>query len=134
MSFVPSFDLWNSAGNSLIYTFPVVQVTNAPQSPTKIVEIEGTRGIGSVIIGGGTAPWDLVIEGILQGDDYEAVVVAMDALEAAVAVNTAYILRIDKTDSTYYEYHVKRIQSIEYPDNLRTSHQKYRVVLRASSW
>jgi hypothetical protein len=134
MPFIPSFDLWNSAGDSLLYTFPVVFATNAPQSPTKVVEIEGTRGIGSVIIGGGTAPWDLVIEGVLTGDDYEAVVVAMDALEAAIALNTPFMLRLDKTSSTYYEWHVKRILPIEYPENLRTSHQRYRVVLRAGSW
>jgi hypothetical protein len=134
MSFVPTFTLWNSAGDSLLYTFPVVQVTNAPQSPTKVVEIEGTRGIGSVVIGGGTAPWDLVIEGVLTGDDYEAIVVAMDALKTAVALNTPYLLRIDKTSSTYYEYHVKRILPIEYPENLRTSHQRYRLILRANAW
>jgi len=134
MSFVPKFRLYNSAGDTLLYTFLVVQETNSPQSPINTVEITGTRGIGSIIIAGGTSPWNLIIKGVLIGDNYQAIVVAMDALESTVTLNTAFLVRIDKTISSYYEYNVKRILPIEYPENLRTSNQKYIVTLRANSW
>ena len=134
MSFVPKFKLYNSAGDTLLYTFPVVQEINAPQSPINAMEITGTRGIGSIVIAGGTSPWNLIIKGVLIGDDYEAIVVAMDALEITVALNTAFLVRIDKTISSYYEYHAKRILPISYPENLRTSNQPYLVTLRINSW
>ncbi|KKL88285.1 hypothetical protein LCGC14_1926240 [marine sediment metagenome] len=134
MPFIPKFRLYNSVGDTLLLTFPVVQETNAPQSPSNIVEITGTRGIGSIIIAGGTPPWNLIIKGVLIGDNYQAIVVAMDALESTVTLNTAFLVRIDKTISSYYEYNVKRILPIEYPENLRTSNQKYTVTLRVNSW
>lgn len=134
MSFVPAFKLWNSAGDTLLYTFPVVVFTNAPQSTQKVVVIEGTRGVGCLTIDGGESSWDLIIRGVLSGDNYQAIVVAMDALEAAIVLNTAYKLRLDKTVSTYYSWNVKRITPITYPENLRTSHQVYECIFKANSW
>jgi len=132
--FIPRFKIYNSAGDTLLYTFPVVQRTNLPQSPINIVEIPGTRGTGSIVIAGGTPAWDLIIEGILSGDNYEALVVAMDALESVVALNTAFLVRVDKTISSYYEYRAKRIVPISYPADLRNNNQQYIVTLRINSW
>ena len=136
MAFVPKFQLYDSTNSALLYTFPVVQRTNIPQSPIKTVEIEGQRGIGSLIINGGVAPWDAFLEGVLDSVDYEAMVVKMDALETAVQANTAYYLRLDKTSSTYYSYKVKRIVPIEYPESLRNGNefQNYILNLRVNSW
>ncbi len=135
MSFVPTFKLWNSAGDTLLYTFPVVQFTNAPHgADSRSVVIEGVRGKGAIIIDGGASAWDLILRGVLTGDDYEALVVAMDALNTAVVIGTAYELRIDKTSSTYYSYNVKRITRINYPENLRTGHQEYEIVFKVNSW
>lgn len=134
MSFVPTFKLYDSTGLNLLYTFPVVQETNSPKSVKKTVVIEGTRGKGCIIIDGGEDIWDLNIRGILSGDDYEALVVAIDAMESAIQLNTKYILKIDKTSSTYYEYKVKRILSINYPQSLRNNIQEYTCVLKVNSW
>ena len=135
MSFVPKFKLYDSAGAVLLYVFPVVQFSNAPHgADSRSVVIEGVRGKGAIIIDGGATAWDIIIRGILSADDYEALVVVMDAMNSAVVLQTAYKLRIDKTISTYYEYNVKRITRINYPENLRTSTQNYEIVLKANSW
>ncbi len=135
MPFVPKFRLYNSAGDTLLYTFPVVQFSNAPHgADSKAVVITGVRGKGAIIIDGGATAWDIIIRGVLSADDYEALVVVMDAMNSAVVLQTAYKLRIDKTISTYYEYNVKRITRINYPENLRTSFQNYEITLKNNSW
>lgn len=134
-SFIPRFKLYDSTGLNLIYQFIAVQATNAPQSVKKTVEIKGQRGKGGLIIDGGDDWWDLYIEGIIMAvDGYEDLIVSIDALESAVVLNTPYILKIDKTVSTYYEYKVKRIEPITYSDNLRTDSQEYRIILKVNSW
>ena len=131
--FIPRFKLYNSAGDSLLYTFPVVQATNAPQSPKSTVVITTLRGKGCVVIDGGTTAWDLTIRGILQGDNYEALISEIDALES-IQLNIPYLLRIDKSSSTYYSYKVKRIEPINYPDSFRTDIQEYNITFKVNSW
>jgi len=132
------FRLYQSDGVSLIYTFPLVQEANYPQTPRKSVVVEGQRGKGAVVIDGGEASWEMTIRGLIMIDTadegYEEIIVDIDALESAVAVNTPYILKISKTDSTNYEYRVKRIEAIEYPQSLRTDSQEYIVKLLVNSW
>lgn len=135
MGFIPRFTIYNSAGDTLLYTFLVVQSTSAPHgADSKSIVITGVRGKGAIIIDGGDNAWDISITGILSGDNYEALVVAMDAMNTAIPLNTALKLRISKTSSTYYEYNVKRIVGINYPQNLRTSTQEYTVVLKSNAW
>ena len=59
----PYFKLYDS-GNNLIYTFPLVQATNAPQTPRKSVVIESQRGKGAIILDGGEEIWELYIKGL----------------------------------------------------------------------
>ncbi len=132
--FIPRFKLYDSTGNTLLYTFPIVQRTNIPQSPKDIVEHSTVRAKGSIIIEGGDQAWDIEIEGILHGDSYIELASKIDELETLVQVNIPYILRFDKSDSTYWNYKVKRILPIEYPESLRTRRQDYIIRLRANSW
>jgi len=136
--FTPKFKLYNTGvGGTLRYTFIAVQYTNAPQTTGKYVEIKGQRGIGSIIIDGGTDTWELVIRGILYNegdDDYEDLTANIDTLEAAVVYNTPYVLRIDKTSTTYYEYKVKRVKPISYSESFRTDMQEYEVRLLVNVW
>jgi len=136
MAIIPKFQLYDSTGANLIYTFPVVFDTNIPQTPSNAVVIEGLRGKGGIIIDGGEDMFEIFLHGVLIADDYEALTVLIDALEAAVPIHTAFHLRLDKTASTYYEYHVKRIKAIEYPiaDSKRTDIQEYIVRFEANSW
>ena len=134
MAFLPKIKLYASDGVTLAYTFPVVQSINAPQTISKNVVIEGMRGQGCVVIPGSSASWDLVIAGIFLADDYSAITALIDAIEAAVPVFTNFILIFEKTISTSYSYHVKRIESIEYPESLRVNAQEYIVRLKVNSW
>lgn len=134
MSFVPEFKLYNSTGLNLIYTFPVVQSTNVPQSPVKSVEIEGIRGQGSIIIDGGVSSWNLTIRGLFYGDDYEALIVKVDDIESKIVTLTPYILKIEKTAVTQYEYKVKRIEPITYEESLRDNFIYYRINFKVNSW
>lgn len=134
MSFIPRFKLYASNGSTLLYTFIAVQSTNAPQTPTKNTVISGMRGQGCIVIPGAAAEWDLTFNGILLAENYEALVVLMDALESALLLNTKYVLKVEKTSVTSYSYNVMRIVPIEYPESLRNNFQEYQVTLKANSW
>jgi len=134
----PYFKLYASNGTDLVYTFPIVQSTNLPQTVKKTIEIKGQRGKGSIIVDGGNDTWDLEIRGLFVIDNadegYEEITVKIDTIESAIELNTPYVLRVDKTDSTYYEYNVKRINPITYPSSLRTDLQEYIVTFIVNSW
>jgi len=137
-NWVPRFKLYASDGITLKHTFEAVQRTNLPQSPLRHIPIEGVRGKGKLIIPAGTETWDLEIEGVMYIDtaveSYEDLVVKIDAMESAIALNTAYYIRLDKTDSTYYSYKVKRVEAIDYPQSLRTDMQRYLVKFVVNAW
>jgi hypothetical protein len=136
---IPRFRIYNAAATELLHTFELVQNTNLPQTPRNIVEITGVRGKGSIIIDGGEAPWDVFIEGVLTSKlkgwhAYKELTSKVDAMESAVAVDTPLILTLHKTESTFYQYKVKRIEPISYPPSNRVFRQDYRVNLRVNCW
>jgi len=133
-TWVPQFKLYNSAGTGLLYTFHAVNYTNAPQTVESFVEITSLRSKGSVVIDGGEAVWDLELRFTLLGDDYEDITSQIETLENTIAFNTPYVLRIDKTNSTYFEYPVKRLTSFIYDENLRTDFQKVVARFRVNCW
>jgi prophage DNA circulation protein len=128
------FRLWDSTETSILYTFPIVFSANYPHSEKHLIEHSSPRAKGSLVLDGGIAAWDLVLQGVLMADDYQALMALADALESAVALNTPYILNINKTVSTYYSYHVKRIVPIEYADNIKTDFLEYKITFRVNSW
>ena len=137
MAWKPSFKLYDT-GNNLIYTFPVVQSTNIPQSPERYINIEGVRGKGSLIIDSGTPSWEATIRGVFMIDDpsegYTELTAKILEIESTIALNTPYKLRIDKSDGTYWEYYVKRIEPIEYSDTLRTDIIEYTIHFLVNAW
>jgi hypothetical protein len=134
MAWIPKFRLYASNGSTLLYTFPAVSYTNLPQTQSKNTVIEGIRGNGCIVISGSTSSWDIVLQGVLLATNFEAVTVLIDALESAIPTNSCFILTFDKTPSTSYSYHVKRINPIEFNESLRTNYQEYKVTLLANSW
>jgi hypothetical protein len=134
MPWVPRFRLYASDGTTLLYTFPAVSYTNLPQTSSKNTIIEGIRGNGCIIISGSKSSWDIILQGVLLADNFEAVTVLIDALETAIPTNTPFVLEFDKTSSTHYSYHVKRIEPIDYPESLRNNYQDYRIILKAEAW
>lgn len=133
-SWIPKFKLYDSTGINLLYTFPSVNFTNAPQTIESFVEVTSLRSKGSIIIDGGEAIWDLEMRFTLIGEDYEAVTALIESLESIVEFNIPYVLRIDKTISTYFEYPIKRLESFVYDENLRTDFQRVSARFRVNSW
>jgi len=134
---IPTFKLYAANGSTLLYTFPVVQYTNIPVTEKKAIVVEGQRGIGSLVIDAGEDSPDIIIRGLLfvpGGQGYEELTALIDALESAIVFNTPYVLKLSKTSSTSYSYNVKRVEPIEYPENLRNNSQDYIVKLKANTW
>jgi len=125
------FNLYSiESGEPLIYTFPIVSQANYPHTEKKLIEHENVRGKGSIIISGGDSAWDLTLRGVLIGNDYDDLMDKVDELEEKVLLNEPFILKIE-SNTTTYEYNVKRILPVEYQeDNLRTNFIEYQVTLR----
>jgi len=125
-----------SSADVLLYTFPLVQYTNVPQTPTNSVVIENIRGKGCLIIPGGDKAWDLIIRGILADTNYEDLSAKIVTLESTIALNTRYKIRIYRNVTDYWVYKVKRILPINYPDTLtfRNYKQNYEITFKVNSW
>jgi len=130
-----TFCLYDSAGTTLQYTYPVVFAANYPHTEESLIEHSTPRSKGSLIIDGGTSAWDLTLKGVIVADDYAALMALVDSMESGTALNTPYVLKITKGPSSDYTYNVKRITPIEYqPDNLRTNYCEYTITFRVNSW
>lgn len=138
MAVLPKAKLYASDGATLIHTFELVQDTNLFDDPgVKSIVHESPRGKGCVIVNGGTPSWDLYIRGLIVADDFEALVVKIEAMKTAIAVNTAYYLKFDKTASTTYSHRVKRIRPITFSqegNDKLYNFANYEVVFVVNSW
>jgi len=137
-TFIPKFRLYDSTGTTLLYTFTAVDFTNAPQSTRDTVQMASLRSQGEIIVDGGDSAWDLQMRfhilGNDTGDDYEGITSQIEDLENTIEMNTPYLLRLDKTDSTYFQWKVKRIVPFIYEEGLRVSFTRVQAVFRANSW
>jgi hypothetical protein len=136
MSFQPQIRLYNAAGDTLVYTFKVEESPNLiPASAVgKSTEHKGPRGIGSTNIDMGVDSWDLQLECYLNAVDYTAVTTLLNTLFSTVLPNTAYVLKIDSSVSTTWDYRVKLIQPINAPAKRRTGLQRYTVIFKVNAW
>jgi hypothetical protein len=133
--FPVKYRLYDSTGTSLIYTFTYVQSDNSPQDPKDFVEIDGLRGVGSIIIPGSTEAWDLELRFIIKGTDYSDLMSQMDSLETTIVMQTKYILKIDRTSSTTKNYNVMRLSPIQFIDlDFRTRFQECLIKFRVNCW
>ena len=112
MSYIPTYKLYASNGVTLVYTFPLVQNINEEQDPTDFVEVDGLRGVGSIIIPGSESSFDLSLDFVLRGDDYEDVMSDFDTLQSTIVKFTPYVLKVGRTSTTTKDFNVKRIQPI----------------------
>ena len=130
----PLYRLYENDGLSLVYTFTVQPPDNSPQDPMRFTEISGSRGIGSLIVPGSDASWNLNLRFIFQGSDYTDLIAQMDTLESTIVKNTEYILKIDRTISTTKNYNVKRLLPINWDDSRRVRIQKGTIIFLVNSW
>ncbi len=133
---IPKILLYDSSGTSLIYTFTAVQDTNIPIEEIRSARIKAFRGRGAIILTGASIDSDINITGYLDAKDYEALVVLMDTMKAAIVKGTKYILKMNKTSVGYYSYNVKMVEDILFPidDDLRNTYQKYNIRFISNAW
>lgn len=138
MSFVPHFILYDSTDTSIQYTFPVVfEAPTFPHSEKKLVELENLRAQGSIIIDAGNAAYDITLKGVLSAASYTDLIALIDDMETDVALNTKYVLHIQKDSNPAhdYTYKVKRKVPIEYGEtDYRCTFIEYQITLRIGCW
>ena len=135
MSFVPVFELYDSTGLNLEYTFiNVVDIQGWPDDSPRNTEISNIRGDGSINIPGGNGSYDIVISGILTGTDYEDLTDKMNDMINSIVSHTNYVLSLPTSSTTADEIHVRRLVKISFDKSNRTTFQRYTVIFRALSW
>jgi len=134
MTWFPKYKLYASDGLTSVYPFDYILSDNSPINTLRFTEITGFRGQGSIIIGGSTQPWDIELTFFLQAADYSSLISKMDSVESTIALNTPYILKIDRTIATTKDYHVKRLTPIRWENTNRVRYQRGTITFRVNSW
>jgi len=134
MVWYPKYNLYAADSLTLVYAFDYILSDNSPITTNKFTEITGFRGQGSLIIGGSIQPWDIELTFGLLGTDYASLISKMDSIESTIVLNTAYVLKIDRTISTTKNYNVKRLSPIIWESTNRTRFQKGTITFRVNSW
>ena len=141
--FVPRIRIGASYGASK--ALPHIQSITDVQPGIKNIVIEGIRGDGALVIPGGRPSYNITVDGILlasdstlpdgtayataNGTNYEKLTEQINWLRTYV-VTTETHLYVEKTDATYDNYTVRRLNRINFPDSLRTSIQSYTISFR----
>ena len=113
------------------YTFPYVFHVSDPKEGMKATIIKGNRGDGSIIIPGGKKSQEIRIRGkIIDEDGYNDITTLMNEMRTKVTTNSA-TLKMQYYSGSWisdWEYTVRRITEIRFPQSLRTDSQEYEVV------
>lgn len=121
--------IFNDGTNS--YTFPLVYSVSDPKEGMKATVIPGTRGDGSIIIPGGKKSQEIRLKGyIVDSDGYEDINTRMGDMKSKVTTNPATLTMRHWTGATWvndWQYTVRRIDEITFPESLRTDSQEYEV-------
>ena len=121
----------NSGISGLEYIFPNVFSISDPEKGMKATVIEGTRGDGSIIIPGGKKSIDITIRGrLIDNDGYADLTTRMASMRNLVTTDQSTLTLEHWTGSTWqtdWEYTVRRIEPIDFPESLRTWEQEYSV-------
>ena len=120
-----------------IYVFPYVYSLEDPIPGIKATIHEGNRGDGSVIIPGGKESVDIKLKGVLVGDDYTALITAMNSMKTNVTTNVATLslqhYNVSWVDD--WSYTVRRITKIKWEeDSLRNTSQKYELSFKVLAY
>lgn len=133
------FTIRDVTNSTEVYSFTAVQDTNLPKNPRDTVTKTSLRSKGAVVIDGGTKPFNATLYFILfaESGDYHDVMDLIDALEAAIPINTPLYLRMDKGNGNYADYKIKRLVDFDYPDvstDLRNYRQKVNATFFVRAW
>jgi len=136
-SWIPTFQLYDSTGASLIWTFYAVDDTNIPQAPVETVTITNFRSSGAIVIAGGDKPFEGTLHFWVVGSGYTDVMGQIDTLLSSIVINTPYTLKIGTSPSTTITYNVKRTQDFVWGNvarDLRNYRQEITVKLLCNAW
>ena len=138
MSFVPSHKIYASDGSTLLYTIENV-IKREPllsQEVSDFVELTNLRSQGSIIISGGSQPYNISIYGLLREANYTSLMTAWNTIKTTIATKTQYVLKIDTSLTTTEDIKVMRLEPIIH-DSSRGNVVKnlfFTLILRANTW
>jgi hypothetical protein len=136
-NWIPTFELYDSTGSDLIWTFFAVDDTNIPQAPVDTVTITNFRSSGAIVIAGGDKPFEGSLHFWVVGSGYTDVMGQIDTLLSSIVINTPYTLKIGTSASTTISYNVKRTQDFVWGNvarDLRNYRQEITVKLLCNAW
>ena len=113
------------------YDLPHVYSLKDPKEGMKATVIEGTRGDGAIVIPGGKKSQEIVVRGRLyDSDGYADLSTAMDTMRTNVTTDEATLTLKYWTGTIWqnnWQYTVRRIGEIQFPESLRTDMQNYEI-------
>jgi hypothetical protein len=136
-TWTPTFKLYDSTGGVLLYTFPVVQSTNLPQTPSATITVTNLRSKGAVVIGGGTKPFEESLHFWLVSDNYTDLMALITSMYTVIPINTPLILQMDTSPIAVIQYHVKRIDDFQWTGidrDFRLYRQEVTLKLLCNAW
>jgi len=119
----------NSGISGSEYIFPNVFQISDPEAGMKSTVIEGNRASGSIVIPGGKKSEEITVRGrLIDNDGYADLTTRISAMRTFVNTDPATLTLEHWTGSTWqtdWQYSVRRIESIDFPESLRTWEQEY---------
>jgi hypothetical protein len=110
------------------YIFPHIFQVNDPESGGKDTIIEGIRGDGCIVIPAGKKSETITIRGrLIDNDGYADLTSLMTTMRNMVTRDQA-TLTLEHFNGTWvqdWQFTVKRIEPIDFPESLRTWEQEY---------
>jgi len=117
-------------GQSNEYILPLVYSISDPETGGKDTIISGNRGDGSIIIPAGKKSNEISIKGVITGDDYVAIINAMNTMRTKVNRNLSTLTLEHLVSGSWIQdwaVSVRRIEEIIFEESLRTDSQKYSI-------
>jgi hypothetical protein len=111
------------------YILPHCFQISDPKEGMKATVIEGTRGDGVIVIPGGKKSQEIIIRGrLIDNDGYQDLTTLISSMKTNITTNQATLTLKHWTGSAWandWQYTVRRIDEIEFPESLRTWEQEY---------
>jgi hypothetical protein len=113
------------------YILPHIYKVSDPKEGIKATVIEGTRGDGVIVIPGGRKSQEITIQGrLFDNDGYADLTTLITEMKNMITTDQATLTLQHWTGSTWqqdWQYTVRRLNEIEFPESLRTWDQPYSV-------
>lgn len=111
------------------YILPHIFQVDDPNPGMKATVIEGNRASGSIVIPGGKKSIEIIIRGrLIDNDGYVDLTTLISTMKTSITTNQATLTLKHWTGSAWandWQYTVRRIDEIFFPESLRTCEQEY---------